>query len=105
MKAGAIESAEAQAALEDSQHRVRSIALIHEQLSGTEHLDRIVFAEYRDNSSRNWAAYMALRAANRNPRGRRADRDGHPPRDSVRPDPQRTGDQRIEARIPGRANR
>jgi two-component sensor histidine kinase len=48
MKAGAIESAEAQAALEDSQHRVRSIALIHEQLSGTEHLDRIVFAEYAE---------------------------------------------------------
>jgi len=46
MKAGAIESAEAHAALEDSQQRVRSIALIHEHLSGTERLDRIVFAEY-----------------------------------------------------------
>lgn len=46
MKAGAIESAEAQAALEDSQQRVRSIALIHEHLSGTERLDRIDFAEY-----------------------------------------------------------
>ncbi len=46
MKADAIESAEAQKALEDSQQRVRSIALIHEHLSGTEHLDRIDFAEY-----------------------------------------------------------
>jgi two-component sensor histidine kinase len=46
MKAGAIESAEAQGALEDSQQRVRSIALIHEHLYGTEHLDRINFAEY-----------------------------------------------------------
>lgn len=46
MKAGAIESAEAHAALEDSQQRVRSIALIHEHLSGTERVDRIVFAEY-----------------------------------------------------------
>jgi two-component sensor histidine kinase len=48
MKAGAIESAEAQGALEDSQQRVRSIALIHEHLSGTERLDRIVFAEYAE---------------------------------------------------------
>jgi two-component sensor histidine kinase/PAS domain-containing protein len=46
MKAGAIESPEAQAALEDSQQRVRSIALIHEHLSGTENLYRIDFAEY-----------------------------------------------------------
>jgi two-component sensor histidine kinase len=46
MKAGAIENAEAQAAIEDSQQRVRSIALIHEHLSGTEHLYRIDFAEY-----------------------------------------------------------
>jgi len=48
MKAGAIEGTEAQGALEDSQQRVRSIALIHEHLSGTEHLDRIVFAEFAD---------------------------------------------------------
>ena len=48
MKAGSIEGAEAQGALEDSQQRVRSIALIHEHLSGTEHLDRIVFAEYAE---------------------------------------------------------
>ena len=48
MKAGAIEGAEAQRALEDSQQRVRSIASIHEHLSGTEHLDRIVFAEYAE---------------------------------------------------------
>ena len=46
MKAGAIEGDEAQEALEDSQRRVRSIALIHEHLSGTEHLDRIDFSEY-----------------------------------------------------------
>lgn len=48
MKAGAIEGAEAQGALEDSQQRVRSIAMIHEHLSGTERLDRIVFAEYAE---------------------------------------------------------
>lgn len=48
MKAAAIESPEAHAALDDSQQRVRSIALIHEHLSGTERLDRIVFAEYAD---------------------------------------------------------
>ena len=48
MKVGAIESAEAQGALEDSQQRVRSIALIHEHLSGSEHLDRIAFAEYAE---------------------------------------------------------
>jgi len=46
MKAGAIDGTEAQGALEDSQQRVRSIALIHEHLYGTEHLDRIDFAEY-----------------------------------------------------------
>jgi len=46
MKASAIEGVEAHAALEDSQRRVRSIALIHERLSGTDHLDRIDFAEY-----------------------------------------------------------
>ena len=46
MKAAAMEGTEAQNALEDSQHRVRSIAMIHEQLSGTDHMDRIDFAEY-----------------------------------------------------------
>lgn len=46
MKAGAMEGDEAREALEDSQRRVRSIALIHEHLSGTEHLDRIDFSEY-----------------------------------------------------------
>jgi len=45
MKAGVIEGAEARAALEDSQQRVRSIAMIHERLSGSDRLDRIGFAE------------------------------------------------------------
>ena len=46
MKAGAIEGAEARAALDDSQQRIRSIAMIHEHLYGSEHLDRIGFAQY-----------------------------------------------------------
>ena len=46
MKAAAMEGSEAQDALEDSQNRVRSIAMIHEQLSGTDHMDRIDFAAY-----------------------------------------------------------
>jgi two-component sensor histidine kinase/PAS domain-containing protein len=45
IKAGVIEGAEARAALEDSQQRVRSIAMIHERLSGSDRLDRIGFAE------------------------------------------------------------
>lgn len=48
MKAGVIENAESKGALEDSQRRVRSIALIHEHLYGTEHLDRVNFAEYAE---------------------------------------------------------
>lgn len=46
MKAGVIEGAEARAALEDSQHRIRSIAMIHERLCGSDRLDRIGFAEF-----------------------------------------------------------
>ena len=46
MNAGATEIPEAKLALKESQQRVYSIALIHEQLYGTEHLDRINFADY-----------------------------------------------------------
>ncbi|MDR3701836.1 MAG: histidine kinase dimerization/phosphoacceptor domain -containing protein [Candidatus Sulfopaludibacter sp.] len=46
MRADATDEAEVRLALEDSQQRVRSIALIHEYLYGSEHLDRIDFAEY-----------------------------------------------------------
>ncbi len=46
MRAEATDSAEVRLALEDSQQRVRTIALIHEYLYGNEHLDRIDFAEY-----------------------------------------------------------
>jgi two-component sensor histidine kinase/PAS domain-containing protein len=46
MRADASEIPEVRRALEDSQQRVRSIALIHEYLYGSEHLDRIDFAEY-----------------------------------------------------------
>ena len=46
MKADAVASGEARAALAESQQRVHSIALIHEHLYGNEHLDRIDFAEY-----------------------------------------------------------
>lgn len=46
MRADAADSAEVRRALEDSQQRVRSIALIHEHLYGSEHLDRIDFADY-----------------------------------------------------------
>lgn len=46
MKADTTENSEAREALEQSQQRVRSIAMIHEQLYGTDHLDRIPFADY-----------------------------------------------------------
>jgi two-component sensor histidine kinase len=46
MRADAAEIPDVRLALEDSQQRVRSIALIHEYLYGSEHLDRIDFAEY-----------------------------------------------------------
>lgn len=46
MKADATDDRSAQLALEQSQQRVRSIALIHEHLYGTDHLDRILFGEY-----------------------------------------------------------
>lgn len=46
MRADATETSEVRQALEDSQQRVRSIALIHEHLYGSERLDRIDFAEY-----------------------------------------------------------
>jgi len=62
MKAGAIENAEAQQSLEDSQQRVRSIALIHEQLYDTEHLDRINFAEYVQQLVQELASVYGVRA-------------------------------------------
>jgi PAS domain S-box-containing protein len=46
MKAQTSESAETKLALEESQRRVQSMALIHEHLYGGKHLDRIDFAEY-----------------------------------------------------------
>jgi len=46
MDAGATELPEARSVLQESQQRVFSIALIHEQLYGTDRLDRINFAEY-----------------------------------------------------------
>ncbi len=46
MKAEITDDGPAKVALEDSQRRVHSIALIHEHLYGGEHLDRIDFAEY-----------------------------------------------------------
>ena len=46
MKADVTDDAVAKVALEDSQRRVHSIALIHELLYGSEHLDRINFADY-----------------------------------------------------------
>jgi PAS domain S-box-containing protein len=46
MKVDAAHSAETRQALEDSRQRVRSMALIHEQLYGQENLHTINFAEY-----------------------------------------------------------
>jgi two-component sensor histidine kinase len=62
MKASGIEGAEAHAALEDSQQRVRSIAWIHDQLSGTEHLDRIVFARYAEQLVQELAGIYGIAA-------------------------------------------
>jgi len=46
LKADTCGSVEAHAALQESQQRVHSIALIHEHLYGNEHLDRVNFADY-----------------------------------------------------------
>lgn len=46
MKADAAQTAETRQALEDSRQRVRSMALIHEQLYGQENLHTVNFAEY-----------------------------------------------------------
>jgi two-component sensor histidine kinase len=46
MKADAVGTAETRQALEDSRQRVRSMALIHEQLYGQENLHTINFADY-----------------------------------------------------------
>lgn len=46
MKAEITDDGPAKVALEDSQRRVHSIALIHEHLYAGEHFDRINFAEY-----------------------------------------------------------
>jgi two-component sensor histidine kinase len=46
MEADTVEIQEAKEALEESQRRVFSIALIHQQLYGSDNLDRISFPEY-----------------------------------------------------------
>jgi PAS domain S-box-containing protein len=46
MQADAVADQQANIALEESQQRVVSMALIHEYLYGTEHLDRVNFGEY-----------------------------------------------------------
>jgi two-component sensor histidine kinase len=46
MKADAVENPTARLALEESQQRVHSMALIHEHLYGNDRLDRIDFAQY-----------------------------------------------------------
>jgi len=46
MQACASENPEARRALDDSQRRVHAMALIHEHLYGSDHLDRIEFSEY-----------------------------------------------------------
>ena len=46
MKAGASESREVQEALEESQQRVRSIALVHEFLYASDNMDRINFSDF-----------------------------------------------------------
>ena len=49
MKASAIENPEAKAAIDESQQRVRSIALVHEYLYRSSHFDRINLADYAKN--------------------------------------------------------
>ena len=106
MKAGAIEGAEAQRALEDSQQRVRSIASIHEHLSGNRAFGQDRFCRIRRATRAGIGRYIRHSgAADRYRRRCRTDRDGHPSRNSVRADPERAGDERVEARIPGRARR
>jgi len=48
MKADTTGNAEAKRALEESCERVQSMALIHEHLYGSDHLDRINFSEYAE---------------------------------------------------------
>lgn len=48
MKAEATSNSEAKVALEQSQRRVQSIALIHEHIYGNDQLDRINFAQYAE---------------------------------------------------------
>ncbi len=48
MKADSAGSSEARVALDESQQRVRSMALIHEHLYGSSHLDRINFSDYAE---------------------------------------------------------
>jgi PAS domain S-box-containing protein len=58
LKADATGSSEAKLALDESQQRVRSMALIHEHLYGSSHLDRINFSEYAQELTR--GLYSAL---------------------------------------------
>ncbi|HLI86889.1 MAG TPA: histidine kinase dimerization/phosphoacceptor domain -containing protein [Bryobacteraceae bacterium] len=60
MKAGATPIAEARQALEDSQMRIRSIALIHEHLYGLDNLDSINFAGYAEELLRELAEILAI---------------------------------------------
>jgi PAS domain S-box-containing protein len=58
MKAGSTPIAEARQALEDSQQRVRSMALIHEQLYGLDNLHSIDFADYTQELLRELAEIL-----------------------------------------------
>jgi two-component sensor histidine kinase len=59
MKARAIESPDVRLALEESQQRVRSIALVHEQLYRSASLDRINLTEYVHNLTEGLCSTLA----------------------------------------------
>ncbi len=101
MKVDAAHSAETRQALEDSRQRVRSMALIHEQLYGQENLHKFRRV-YGGTAARADGGSGKRPLAHRRRNCPRTNRTSGEPRGPLRSDPARVGDECLQACLPWR---